>query len=195
MITYPLTNDELKQFLTSEDIRDLLVKGKISDVYRSAMWAFGSQKLPSLSKALLTIMPDLLARFDGDIPTACFIGCHFADPFITIPETVTNIGKEAFRNSNIGAVHSDSVVDFGYSAFQNCYRLSTVYIGLPCQFISSYAFAGCTNLKDIYYEGPLDHWMNKIKIMGDAFQGVEGVLHCYDANVDFLDGQPIIRKF
>jgi hypothetical protein len=191
-----MTKQELTQFLKSDDIRHLLVSGKISELYTSAMWAFGSDKLHDLSKALLNIIPDIYKLFEKSIPTGAFIWCVFKDQTINIPKKVTIIEKEAFRNTNIKELHSESVVDFGVDCFQNCSLLRKLYIGKCCNFIASQAFDECCELVDIYYEGSLDDWINNIRSMDDSFKGINDkcVLHCSDIDVDFRNGKPVIKN-
>ena len=70
---------------------------------------------------------------------------------LTIPNTVTSIGKDAFKN----AIHltsvtiPDSVTVIGDSAFQNCNSLVSISLSDTLTSISAYAFQGCSSLSDI----------------------------------------------
>lgn len=74
---------------------------------------------------------------------------------ITIPETVTEIGNNAFRESGLTSiVIPKDVKRIGSSAFQNCENLAGVTLtpndtnGFNGE-IGSYAFSGCTQLEEL----------------------------------------------
>ena len=94
---------------------------------------------------------------------------------ITIPESVTSIGYEAFRGctgltsvtignsvTSIGKYAfggctgltsltiPHSVKSVGSGAFENCSNLSELYLGAGLETIETGAFAGCTKLYDVY---------------------------------------------
>ncbi|MCM1438068.1 MAG: leucine-rich repeat domain-containing protein [Roseburia sp.] len=99
---------------------------------------------------------------------------------ITIPDSVTSIGDDAFRNCNsltsitIGnGVTSigwdafsgcsgltsitipDSVTSIGYYAFNNCSGLTSITIPNGVTYIGNSAFSGCTNLQYNEYDNGL----------------------------------------
>jgi hypothetical protein len=61
---------------------------------------------------------------------------------MTIPNTVTNIGSGAFLNctSLTGMIIPGSITSIAYSGF--------IEVGMP-----AWAFAGCTNLESVYFQG------------------------------------------
>ena len=73
---------------------------------------------------------------------------------VSIPDSVTKIGAEAFRSSWLSEVTiPDSVVSIGDSAFQGCFILTTVTIGSGIEKIGQLAFADCDRLKEIVFRG------------------------------------------
>ena len=79
---------------------------------------------------------------------------------ITIPDSVTSIGNEAFRNC-IGLTSvtiGNSVTSIGYEAFRGCSGLTSVTIPDSVTSIDYYAFDGCSGLTSIYYTGDIASW-------------------------------------
>ena len=71
---------------------------------------------------------------------------------VTIPETITKIGNNAFQSSGITSVTiPNSVTVIGASAFQNCNSLSEVNVGSGVTSIGNYAFAN-SNIEEIHFE-------------------------------------------
>ena len=75
---------------------------------------------------------------------------------LMIADTVTTIGYEAFRNCTaLTSLEMPSGIStLGTKAFYGCTGLTTVTIGSEIQNIGmfEFAFAGCTNLTDVYLE-------------------------------------------
>ena len=74
---------------------------------------------------------------------------------VKLPDTITEIGREAFTNSSIEEIIiSDSVTSIGEYAFRFCYKLKKVVLSKNLTVIEANAFNGCTELTDItFYEG------------------------------------------
>lgn len=73
---------------------------------------------------------------------------------VTIPETITKIGNNAFQGSGITSVTiPNSVTEIGASAFQNCNSLAEVNIGSGVTSIGNYAFANSGDLKEVTING------------------------------------------
>jgi hypothetical protein len=71
---------------------------------------------------------------------------------ITIPETITKIGNNAFQGSGITSVTiPNSVTEIGASAFQNCNSLLEVNVGSGVTSIGNNAFAN-SNIEEIHFE-------------------------------------------
>lgn len=75
--------------------------------------------------------------------------CGF-DSDVVIPSIVTEIGFDAFNDSNIESlIIGDNVKSIGEAAFYECTFLETVTIGSGLKTIEFEAFAHCKNLKSI----------------------------------------------
>lgn len=70
---------------------------------------------------------------------------------LSIPGTVTAIGKEAFSScdSLVTVTIPDSVRTIDFAAFENCKNLQRVFIPESVRTIGSSAFSGCENLREI----------------------------------------------
>ncbi|MGB0460241.1 MAG: leucine-rich repeat protein, partial [Opitutales bacterium] len=75
---------------------------------------------------------------------------------VTIPESVTSIGSNAFSScSSLATVTiPDSVTSIGSNAFNNCSSLASITIGNGVTSIGSDAFDNCSSLTSITFEGP-----------------------------------------
>ncbi len=90
---------------------------------------------------------------------------------ITIPNSVTSIGDEAFyRCSELTSITiPNSVTSIGYSAFSGCSGLTSITIPNSVTNIGGYAFSGCTGLTSITIP-------NSVTNIGNwAFNGCRGL--------------------
>ena len=92
------------------------------------------------------------------IGSDAFRGCMSLTD-VTIPDSVTYMGKRAFAQSGLRFVRiGNSVSCIGECAFFLCENLSAVIIGSDVELIVSEAFAGCSSLKNVYYTGTQAQW-------------------------------------
>ena len=70
---------------------------------------------------------------------------------VTVPNSVTKIGKHAFRDchSLTNVTIPDSVTEIGRSAFSHCYSLTNVTIPNSVTEIREYAFCDCHSLTNV----------------------------------------------
>ena len=86
---------------------------------------------------------------------------------VTIPDSVTSIGRSAFSgcSSLTSVVIPDSVTSIGSSAFYGCSSLTSVTIGDSVTSIGEGAFYGCSSLTTVNYKGSQEQW-EQISIVG-----------------------------
>ena len=69
--------------------------------------------------------------------------CKFIRSF-SIPETIKQIGENAFSNSTIAQILlSDTITQIGKSAFENCINLRKITIPNSIEIIPKCSFKGC----------------------------------------------------
>lgn len=93
-----------------------------------------------------------IIKFDGIVTTInyeAFLQTSLLS--ISIPNSVTNIGSEAFEscNSLTGVTIPDSVISIGYMAFNQCFGLTNITIPNSVVSIGDYAFYICLSLTSI----------------------------------------------
>ena len=85
---------------------------------------------------------------------------------ITIPEGVTVIGEEAFKDSKITSIKMPSTLnEIRKNAFKNCRELVTAELNEDFRKIEGNAFSGCSGLKNIVLNQKIE------TIESDAFYG------------------------
>ena len=96
---------------------------------------------------------------------------------------LTEIGEKAFAHSGLNGFDVPGTVEkIGNSAFYDCKKLITVNIGYGVKTIESYAFFGCTWLKDIAVPASV----NVIELNAIGYDGTPPVI--YDFSVYGLKG-------
>ena len=71
-----------------------------------------------------------------------FTGCKITS--LTLPDELTDIGQSAFYGCELEEIHMpDKLRQIPVGVFQDCWRLSTVYLGTDTELVSDYAFDGC----------------------------------------------------
>ncbi len=69
---------------------------------------------------------------------------------VTIPDSVTSIGEQAFSSSNINSIIiGNSVTSIGEAAFKWCFHLTTVIVGSGVEFMGDGVFFDCDNLESV----------------------------------------------
>ena len=137
------------------------------------------------------MIPDTIAgRKVTRIGDGAFIGCPAALFSITIPDSVTSIGIEAFsRYPNLTSVTlGNSVTTIGDRAFSNCRSLSSITIPDSVTNIGREAFSGCTKLTRVTIsenvtsigEGAFSRCTSlaaiEVNALNPAYASAEGVL-------------------
>ena len=91
-------------------------------------------------------IPDSVTEIGDD----AFYNCD-ALTSVTIPNSVTEIGDDAFENcgSLTSVTIPDSVTSIGSSAFYDCSSLESVTIGNSVTYIGSCAFYNCSSLESV----------------------------------------------
>lgn len=84
-----------------------------------------------------------------------FSGCTELESVnIPTPNFYINVGEKAFRYcKNLKNIPIDYFISFEESSFQGCESLKEITIAPLVKNIAPYAFANCTNLKTVYFEG------------------------------------------
>lgn len=91
--------------------------------------------------------------------TTAFYGCTDLTS-VTIPDSVNSIGPAAFSGcAKLASVRIPDGVK-RIDGFGSCTSLAEVMIPETVTDISVAAFYGCTALKDVYYEGTLQDWLD-----------------------------------
>lgn len=102
---------------------------------------------------------------------------------ITIPNTVTHIGDEAFYNCGFSEIAiPDSVVSIGNKSFDSCHNLIKLVIPNSVISIGNSAFHGCRGLTNIVIPSSVRH------IGMYAFYGCSATSIIVPPTVDYIDG-------
>ena len=104
-----------------------------------------------------------------EIGKYAFLGCTLLTS-INIPDSVTEIGSSAFEScTSLSSINiPDSVTKIGYEAFKDCTSLTSINIPDSVTKIDRYAFNGCTSLNISIPASLTD-------IADDAFEGCASV--------------------
>ena len=116
------------------------------------------------------------AAFDGHPVTAIGRGAFYSNAgkrsvtSIQIPDTVTEIGEQAFWGTGIKEITlPDSVLKVGESAFENCWDLERVFISQSVEEIAGNVFLESGKLAEI-----------EVDSHNTAFKSVDGILYNKD---------------
>lgn len=109
-------------------------------------------------------------RLSGTTLTA-YLG---TDTYVSIPDTVTEIGEEAFAGNETltGVIIPDSVTVISYNAFQDCTALTGVTISDSVEKVGPGAFEGCTALATVEIGKNVSSWGSGVFVGCDSLAKV-----------------------
>lgn len=126
-------------FGACDNLIDVVIPEDLTNIASNAfLWTPWVEHIIEESKAEFVIVNSKLYKYKGN------------SDIVTIPNGVTAIMAEAFKNSNIKEVTMpESVTEIGYSAFNSCDKLETVNFSDNIKTICLYAFRDCIKLKKL----------------------------------------------
>lgn len=125
-------------------------------------------------------------KFSGTLSTIPYnaFGDQTRLASVELSEMVTVIENEAFFGCGISSITIPGVVSIGNMAFSTSGNLSSIVLPSSLTNIGSDAFAHCTGLTSITYEGTMAQWALVTK-GADWFLFVPAtVVHCTDGDVN-----------
>lgn len=141
-----------------------------------------------------------VTRLDSDLQAisgSAFKNCTNLQGIYGEPDNLTSIGADAFQNTKITAFDlGDKMTDLNAKAFEGCGSLNSISIPATLNTVGESAFAGCSNLSDVYYSGNITQW-NEIVISSNnepllsakIHYGNNGTPHIVYSEVDNEDGR------
>ena len=140
-------------------------KGGTVEIYRNGSYTGDA---PAISPkptgtATISIPQTIGGKIVTSIGQGAFAGCTGVAG-VEIPNTVTNIDKNAFRGSALTSVMvPGSVERIGYGAFYGCTSLADLSLANGLKYIDESAFYGCSKLTEVVFP-------NTVKTIGrEAF--------------------------
>lgn len=95
--------------------------------------------------------------YDGMLYKGSLLECVLTntDKEVKLKEGTTEIGYNAFMNSDITSIDLTGITKIGEAAFQESKQLKTVTWPTGLESLDAYAFRDCTALKDVNIQGPI----------------------------------------
>lgn len=145
-------------YVTDNDIRNVTFSGKadvgdeaFSDCVNLTNVIFNGETVLGVGvfkNCTSLMLCDITGATLSKIPDSAFYGCGLLG-HIMLPDSVTEIGNEAFKESGLKLIDLEHVTAIGFSAFSDCAALEEVAFGHNLSVINSYAFMNCANLAEI----------------------------------------------
>ena len=144
---------------------DYLNKKIVKIVINEGVTSIGKWAFMGCNNSLSVVIPDSVIDIEEAFAYCTGLTC------ITIPDSVTNIGRSAFENctSLTSVAIPDRVTSIGGGAFDGCTGLTSITIPDRVTSIGGGAFAGCTGLTSITIPDRVT------SIGGSAFSGCTGL--------------------
>ncbi len=126
---------------------------------RSADIPANDQSVPAISHQSESAVAEE-AGFTGHIENGVFVieGCTLTDEDIVIPDTIGGvptgaIADEAFYHTSTcrSITIPDSVTSIGKSAFTDCNMLEEIHLGSGLKTVGDFAFVSCTRLTEVVF--------------------------------------------
>ncbi len=137
----------------------------------------------------------LLGRVEGEssltrIGKRAFYGCTLFDGWAYIPDTIKTIDDYAFYNCESFGLRwnetylPSNAIRIGDGAFQNCTSLRQLYcnnynLSSGMLLIGKYAFAGCTGLNWVEFDGGNGDYSTTVGLSPHCFEGCTELTTCY----------------
>ena len=158
--TYRETNDGIAITGYTGDGTDIVIPAKVKGkpVTRIDRLAFDGLGTTDEAKKCRKITSVVIPESVTVIGENAFRNCDRLTA-VTIPNGVTYIGEAAFRDTGLTSVSiPDGVTDIEEKTFIGCTDLKTVTIPGSVRTIGDRAFKNCSSLSDVYFAGTDTEW-------------------------------------
>lgn len=144
---------------------------KWKDIFEDIHHTVGGPTDDTLKMLILDNVPDLISRFDDEIPTYTFY--KITHPYLTnVQINAKEVGSHSFTNSSVQKVRfTRDDLFIGINAFYTCEQLKEVTFDCSISEISDGAFDLCRSLEIVRFNKPSPD----AKIRSSAFQRCTGL--------------------